>query len=89
MLLTTIGLAAAIRLAGQSWTAALIVGFALSLSSTALILQVLAERNELPTRHGRTAFAVLLFQDLAIMPVLLILPLLAGSRGQRSPGARC
>ena len=77
VLLTTLGLAAAIRLAGQSWSTALIVGFALSLSSTALILQVLAERNELPTRHGRTAFAVLLFQDLAIMPVLLVLPLLS------------
>ena len=79
VVLTTLGLAAAIHLAGQSWTTSLIVGFALSLSSTALILQVLAERNELPTRHGRTAFAVLLFQDLAIMPVLLVLPLLAES----------
>jgi glutathione-regulated potassium-efflux system ancillary protein KefC/glutathione-regulated potassium-efflux system protein KefB len=43
-----------------------------------LILQVLAERNELSTRHGRAAFAILLFQDLAIIPVLIALPLLAG-----------
>jgi glutathione-regulated potassium-efflux system ancillary protein KefC/glutathione-regulated potassium-efflux system protein KefB len=52
---------------------------ALALSSTALILQVLAERGELNTRHGRASFAVLLFQDLAIMPALLVMPLLAGA----------
>jgi voltage-gated potassium channel Kch len=51
----------------------------LSLSSTALVLQLLAERNELTTRHGRSAFAILLFQDLAIMPALVLLPLLAGT----------
>ena len=54
------------------------IAFALSLSSTALILQVLAERGELTRAHGRSAFAILLFQDLAIMPALVILPLLAG-----------
>jgi glutathione-regulated potassium-efflux system ancillary protein KefC/glutathione-regulated potassium-efflux system protein KefB len=81
VLLTTAGLAALVRLTGQSWLASSIIGFALSLSSTALILQVLAERGELTTRHGRSAFAILLFQDLAIMPVLLVLPLLAGRAG--------
>jgi glutathione-regulated potassium-efflux system ancillary protein KefC/glutathione-regulated potassium-efflux system protein KefB len=78
VLLTTLGLALAIRGLGQGWTAAFVIGFALSLSSTALILQVLAERGELNTRHGRSAFAVLLFQDLAIMPALLAVPWLAG-----------
>jgi glutathione-regulated potassium-efflux system ancillary protein KefC/glutathione-regulated potassium-efflux system protein KefB len=53
----------------------------LSLSSTALILQVLAERNELSTRYGRAAFAILLFQDLAIMPALIVLPIVAGMSG--------
>ena len=77
VLLATLAVAAAARLTGQAWTAAIIVGFALSLSSTALILQVLAERGELNTRHGRSTFAVLLFQDLAIMPALLVLPVLA------------
>jgi glutathione-regulated potassium-efflux system ancillary protein KefC/glutathione-regulated potassium-efflux system protein KefB len=62
------------------WPAALVIAFALSLSSTALILQVLAERGELTTRHGRSAFAILLFQDLAIMPALVVLPML-GSHG--------
>ena len=79
VVVTTAGLAAAVHLTGQSWLASALIGFALSLSSTALILQVLAERGELTTRHGRSAFAILLFQDLAIMPLLLALPLLAGT----------
>ncbi len=78
---TTAALAGVARLFGQPWPAALVIGFALSLSSTALILQVLAERNELSTRHGRAAFAVLLFQDLAVIPALIALPLLAGMAG--------
>ena len=78
---TTAALAGVARLFGQPWPAALVIGFALSLSSTALILQVLAERNELSTRHGRAAFAVLLFQDLAIIPALIAVPLLAGMGG--------
>jgi glutathione-regulated potassium-efflux system ancillary protein KefC/glutathione-regulated potassium-efflux system protein KefB len=84
VLVTSAGLAAVVRQTGQSWLASAIIGFALSLSSTALILQVLAERRELTTRHGRSAFAILLFQDLAIMPVLLALPLLAGRAAEFS-----
>ncbi len=71
-------LVAALHLLGQPWPAAIVIGFALSLSSTALVLQLLAERGELNTRHGRSAFAILLFQDLAVMPALVLLPLLAG-----------
>ncbi|HEX5649743.1 MAG TPA: cation:proton antiporter, partial [Steroidobacteraceae bacterium] len=52
VLITTLVLALAARALGQTWPTAIIVGFALSLSSTALILQVLAERSELHTRHG-------------------------------------
>ena len=77
--LTTALLAVITRASGQSWPAALTIAFALSLSSTALVLQVLAERGELTTRHGRSTFAILLFQDLAIMPVLVLLPLAAGA----------
>jgi glutathione-regulated potassium-efflux system ancillary protein KefC/glutathione-regulated potassium-efflux system protein KefB len=84
VLITSAGLAAVVRVTGQSWLASALIGFALSLSSTALILQVLAERGELTTRHGRSAFAILLFQDLAIMPVLLALPLLAGTASEFS-----
>ncbi len=79
VVLTTVALAPLIHWLGQPWTTALVIGFALSLSSTALVLQLLAERHELTTRHGRSAFAILLFQDLAIMPALVLLPLLAGA----------
>ena len=79
---TTALLALAIRTLGQPWPAAIVIAFALSLSSTALILQVLAERGELTTRHGRSAFAILLFQDLAIMPALVLLPFLEGGAGR-------
>jgi len=62
---------------GQRPTAAGIVGFGLSLSSTPLVLQVLAERGQLRSQYGRAAFGMLLFQDLAVLPVLAILPLLS------------
>ena len=77
---TTAALAAAALALGLAWQTAVVTAFALSLSSTALVLQVLAERRELTARHGRSAFAILLFQDLAIMPALVVLPML-GSAG--------
>jgi glutathione-regulated potassium-efflux system protein KefB len=77
---TTIFFALGLRL-GLSATAAFIAGFALSLSSTPLVLQLLAERGELTTQHGRSAFSILLFQDIAVMPVLSILPLLGPAAG--------
>jgi glutathione-regulated potassium-efflux system ancillary protein KefC/glutathione-regulated potassium-efflux system protein KefB len=61
---------------GLRLAACVVVGFALSLSSTPLVLQLLAERHELTTQHGRSAFAILLFQDIAVMPMLALLPLL-------------
>jgi len=76
---TTAALAAAALALGLAWQTAVVIAFALSLSSTALVLQVLAERRELTARHGRSAFAILLFQDLAIMPALVILPMLGGA----------
>jgi glutathione-regulated potassium-efflux system ancillary protein KefC/glutathione-regulated potassium-efflux system protein KefB len=63
---------------GLPWNAALVVAFALSLSSTPLVLQLLAERQQLNTHHGRSSFAILLFQDIAVMPMIALLPLLAG-----------
>jgi glutathione-regulated potassium-efflux system protein KefB len=74
--LCTILLAAAGGALGLQPIPAAIVGFGLSLSSTPLVLQVLAERNQLKTQHGRSAFGILLFQDLAVLPVIAILPLL-------------
>lgn len=63
---------------GLGPVAALVAAFGLALSSTAFVLQILSERNELPAEHGRSAFGVLLFQDLVAVPVLALLPL-AGS----------
>jgi glutathione-regulated potassium-efflux system protein KefB len=63
------------------WRTALIVGMGLALSSTAFGLQLLAERKELTSAHGRLGFAILLFQDLAAIPILALIPVL-GSSGQ-------
>ena len=58
---------------------ALVVGFGLALSSTAFGLQILSDKGELGTEYGRTSFAILLMQDLAIVPMMALLPLLASS----------
>jgi monovalent cation:proton antiporter-2 (CPA2) family protein len=65
---------------GLPANAALVTAFALSLSSTPLVLQLLAERQQLNTHYGRSSFGVLLFQDIAVMPMLAILPLLGGEQ---------
>ncbi len=72
-------------LAGLNLSAALVIGFGLALSSTAFALQVLEERGELSRKHGQTSFAILLFQDLAIVPLLAIIPLLAPAGAQTEP----
>ncbi|NWA35049.1 cation:proton antiporter [Pseudomonas sp. C6002] len=64
---------------GQSWNSAIALGLGLALSSTAFGLQSLAERKELNQPHGRLAFAILLFQDIAAIPLIAMVPLLAGS----------
>ena len=71
------------------WDKAAFVALALSLSSTAFVLQVLEEKGELTTRHGRSAFSVLLFQDLAAIPLIALVPLLgsAGTDGGFSIGS--
>ncbi|MEO1019720.1 MAG: cation:proton antiporter [Pseudomonadota bacterium] len=79
MLICGAVLGAAASVAGFSWSAALIVGLGLALSSTALVMQMLDERGERATQHGRQAFAILLFQDLAIVPLLLLVSFLAPS----------
>ena len=61
---------------GLDAPAAAIVGVMLSLSSTALALQMLGEKRQLTTQHGRSAFSILLFQDLAVIPLLVIVPLI-------------
>lgn len=77
VLLTAV-LVAAIALGfGLAWQTALAIGFILSLSSTAIVLQTLQEKGLARTAGGRSAFSVLLFQDIAVIPMLAIIPLLA------------
>ena len=64
-------------LLGQSWQVGLAIGLSLSLSSTAIVLQSLEEKHLLKTDGGQGAFSVLLFQDIAVIPMLALLPLLA------------
>ncbi|WP_115707026.1 monovalent cation:proton antiporter-2 (CPA2) family protein [Legionella sainthelensi] len=70
-ILTAIGI-----MLGHAWQETLAISMALSLSSTALVLQMLQEKNLLKTAEGETSFAVLLFQDIAVIPILIIIPLL-------------
>jgi monovalent cation:proton antiporter-2 (CPA2) family protein len=62
---------------GLEWQTSLAIGMALSLSSTALVLQMLHEKNLMNTIIGEISFSVLLFQDIAVIPILIIMPLLA------------
>ncbi len=72
---------------GVGWRTALVAGLGLALSSTAIALQVMEERNLLPTTSGQSAFSILLFQDVAAIPILALLPLLAVSSEGNSAAA--
>jgi len=69
-------LAAVAHVAGLGWSGAIVVGFGLAMSSTAIVIAWLAEREQLSSPAGRKAFAILLFQDLAVIPLIAVLPLL-------------
>jgi monovalent cation:proton antiporter-2 (CPA2) family protein len=72
---------AAVSLAfGLDLATSILIGLILSLSSTAFVLQLLAEKKQLTTSHGRAAFAILLFQDLAVIPLIAILPMFGPSQ---------
>jgi len=73
--------AAACRLAGLGVTEALVVGAAVALSSTAVVLRVLTDRTELESPHGRNALGMLLLQDVAVVPLILMLNVLGGEGG--------
>ena len=72
-------------LAGASWQVALVGALGLALSSTAIALQVFGERNLLPTASGQAGFSILLFQDVAAIPILALLPLLADGSSAHEP----
>ncbi|MBN2906821.1 MAG: cation:proton antiporter [Rhodobacteraceae bacterium] len=75
--LTTGAIMAAAMALGLVWQTALAVGLVFALSSTAIVLQTLSEKGLIPTVGGRSSFSVLLTQDIAVIPMLIILPLLA------------
>lgn len=85
MLLVTGVVAIIAKLFGLSTAAAAIAGFGLALSSTAFTLQILAERDEVASEHGRASFGVLLFQDLIAVPVLALIPLFGARQAEASP----
>jgi monovalent cation:proton antiporter-2 (CPA2) family protein len=86
VILCTVLLGLAGWMLGLQPVPALLVGFGLSLSSTPLVLQLLAERAQLKSAHGRAAFGILLFQDLAVLPVLAALPLIAPAAAAGAAG---
>ena len=76
MALCSMALAGGAMLLGLDWKTALVVAAALALSSTAIAVATMTERNFLPTPTGQASFAILLFQDIAAIPLLAIVPLL-------------
>jgi CPA2 family monovalent cation:H+ antiporter-2/glutathione-regulated potassium-efflux system protein KefB len=77
VVVTGVVLAVLAHAVGVGWRGAIVLGAGLAMSSTAIVLPMLAERNLLTSRAGRDAFAVLLFQDLAFIPLVALVPLLA------------
>ena len=76
VILTVVAVGAAMIGVGYSWQVALVIGMILSLSSTAIVLQTLTEKNLMRTPGGRASFATLLFQDVAMVVMLALIPLL-------------
>ncbi len=64
------------NMAGLNWATAFVIGAALAMSSTAIVSKILAERIDLNSRHGRLSIGVLLFQDIAVVPMLVLIPAL-------------
>ena len=69
---------------GQTLSQSIFTGFLISLSSTAIVLKLLHERAEIDSPHGRTSLGILIFQDIVIVPMMLLTPLLAGVEGNLS-----
>ena len=78
----TIGVTVLIYLLlGSSWKESVFMGFLFSLSSTAIVLKILQDRNEISAPHGRTALGLLIFQDIIVVPMMLLTPVMAGNSG--------
>ena len=81
VLLTLLATFVIARQIGQPFGESIFIGFLISLSSTAIVLKLIQERAEIDSPHGRTALAILIFQDVIIVPMILVTPLLAGAAG--------
>ena len=79
--LTTLLVSAAAMMMGQTWSIALAIGLIFALSSTAIVTQTLNEKGLMRSDGGQASFSVLLFQDIAVIPILALIPLLALSAG--------
>lgn len=79
MVLSTLLIAIYFRLFQANWSTALLIGASFALSSTAVVMQMLRDQGEIASEQGQTAFAVLLMQDLAVVPLLAMVPILADS----------
>lgn len=84
MAASALAIGAIALLLGLGWKTSLVIGLGLALSSTAIGLQIMSERKELQTPHGRLGFAVLLLQDVAAIPILALIPLLVVSQATSS-----
>lgn len=65
----------------QKWNASLFAGFLVALSSTAIVMKMLFDRGEIDSPHGRLSIGILIFQDLCVVPLMLLIPILAGNQG--------
>ena len=80
--ITTVAAMVALHFVGFGWQAGLVLGGALAMSSTAIVSKMLAERMELGSAHGRDVMGILLFQDLAVVAFLIVIPSLGQSGGE-------
>ena len=80
-IVTALGIAGIGGLVGLPANALVVLGGGLALSSSAFVLQLLKDKNQLATRFGKASFGILLFQDLAVVPLLVVTPILAGGGG--------
>ncbi|MDT8991070.1 cation:proton antiporter [Curvibacter sp. APW13] len=78
VLLCTVAIAGYFRLFYPQWETPILLGASFALSSTAIVIQMLRDKGEVASEHGQAAFAVLLLQDLAVVPLLALIPVIAG-----------
>ncbi len=81
LLLTTLTTSVITYLFLRQWNASIFAGFLVSLSSTAVVMKMLFERAELDSPHGRLSMGILIFQDLCVVPLMLLIPILSGTHG--------